>query len=424
MSTPIKILLATRPLVPPWDEASKNFAYFLAKSIRDPQLEFHLLTAAETPEGLGSNCVQHPIFRSGRFDLEAKARLAAFLGTKGRSFDIVHFLFTPTPLNAFLAKHLVGTRPKTVQTIATLREERWNETDWKRMFFADKLITYTEYSKKKLQSAGFENIECIYPGIDLERFSPKPKDSKTLAALNLSPNDFVISYVGEYARLGATDMIADMLVKHLPSSPSQGEVSRTRDGGVPTSEENSVPSSSSTPPSPLSSGEYTERHLPSGRGDSVEKTIFLFALRVKNDADRKKKEELQERFRQAGILDSIRFSDTVFDVASLYNVADIVTFPVANMHGKFDVPLVILEAYACGRPVILSDLPLFAEFSNPNISATIPRNDGDTLWSAIRSLRADEAKRKALGASTRAFVERSFDIKETSERYQVIYHRS
>ena len=377
MSTTIKILLATRPLVPPWDEASKNFAYFLAKSIRDPQLEFHLLTAAETPEGLGSNCVQHPIFRSGRFDLEAKARLATFLGTKGRSFDIVHFLFTPTPLNAFLAKHLVGTRPKTMQTIATLREERWNDTDWKRMFFADKLITYTEYSKKKLQSARFENIECIYPGIDLERFSSKSKDPKTLAALNLSPNDFVVSYVGEYARLGATDMIADMLIKNLEKSKGF-------------------------------SGNFK----------------FLFALRVKNDADRKKKEELQERFHQAGILDSIRFSDTVFDVASLYNVADIVTFPVADMHGKFDVPLVILEAYACGRPVILSDLPLFGEFSNPHISATIPRNDGDALWSAIRSLRADEAKRKALGASARAFVERSFDLKETAETYSELYQKN
>ena len=407
-----QILLATRPLVPPWDEASKNFAYFLAKSIQDPQLEFHLLTAPETLEGLGSNCVQHPIFRSGRFDFEAKARLAMFLGTKGRSFDIVHFLFTPTPLNAFLAKHLVGTHPKTVQTIATLREERWNETDWKRMFFADKLITYTEYSKKKLQSAGFENIECIYPGIDLERFSPKPKDPKTLAALNLSPNDFVISYVGEYARLGATDMLADMLVKYLPSSPLQGEVSRTRGGGVPDSHQDQ------NPPSPLSSGGYTERHLPSGRGDSIEKTIFLFALRVKNDADQKKKEELQERFRRAGILDSIRFSDTVFDVASLYNVADIVTFPVANMHGKFDVPLVILEAYACGRPVILSDLPIFAEFSKQGFSATIPRDDGDALWGAIQSLRADETKRKALGASARAFVEKNFDLKDTAEMYR------
>lgn len=377
MSTTIKILLATRPLVPPWDEASKNFAYFLAKSIRDPQLEFHLLAADETLEGLGSNCVQHPIFRSGRFDLEAKARLATFLGTKGRSFDIVHFLFTPTPLNAFLAKHLVGTRPKTMQTIATLREERWNDTDWKRMFFADKLITYTEYSKKKLQSARFENIECIYPGIDLERFSSKSKDPKTLAALNLSPNDFVVSYVGEYARLGATDMIADMLIKNLEKSKGF-------------------------------SGNFK----------------FLFALRVKNDADRKKKEELQERFHQAGILDSIRFSDTVFDVASLYNVADIVTFPVADMHGKFDVPLVILEAYACGRPVILSDLPLFGEFSNPHISATIPRNDGDALWSAIQSLRADEAKRKALGRSARAFVERSFDLKETAGTYSELYQKN
>lgn len=371
MSTAIKVLLATRPLVPPWDEASKNFAYFLAKSIRDPQLEFHLLTADETLEGLGANCVQHPIFRSGRFDLETKARLAMFLGTKGRSFDIVHFLFTPTPLNAFLAKHLVGTRPKTVQTIATLREERWTEREWKRMFFADRLVTYTDYSQRKLQSAGFTNVDRIYPGIDLERFSPKPKDPETLARLNLSPNDFVVSYVGEYARLGATDMIADMLIKKLGKRED-------------------------------ASGDFK----------------FLFALRVKNDADRKKKEELQERFRQAGILDSVRFSDTVFDVASLYNVADIVTFPVADMHGKFDVPLVILEAYACGRPVILSDLPLFREFSNPQISATIPRDGGDTLWSTVQSLRANEAKRKALGANARAFVEKNFNLKETSQAYR------
>ena len=143
MSIPTKILFVTRPLVPPWDEASKNFAYFLAKSISDPNLEFHLLTTNEPLEGLGDNCIQHPIFRSGKFDLEAKARLALFLGTKARSFDIVHFLFTPTPQNAFLSKHLVGKRPKTIQTIATLREERWGEREWKRMFFADRLVTYT-----------------------------------------------------------------------------------------------------------------------------------------------------------------------------------------------------------------------------------------------------------------------------------------
>lgn len=371
-----KILLVTRPLVPPWDEASKNFAYFLAKSIPDPHIEFHLLTTSEPLEGLGANCIQHPIFRSGHFDFEAKARLALFLGTKARSFDIVHFLFTPTPFNAFLSKNLVGKRPKTIQTIATLREERWGAHEWKQMFFADRLVTYTDHSKQKLEAAGFKNVERVYPGIDLEKFSPRPKDPETLRALNLSPDDFVVSYAGEYARLGATDMIADMLLSHFPHSPH------------------------STPLSPFK---------------------FLFALRVKNEADRKKKEEIKEKFRRAGILDTIRFSDTVSDVAALFNVADIVTFPVADMAGKFDVPLVILEAYACGRPVILSDLPLFREFSNPHISATIPRGDSEALWHMIESLRLDKEKRNSLGKNARLFVEQSFDLRETSNQYQNSY---
>jgi glycosyltransferase involved in cell wall biosynthesis len=375
----IRILLATRPLVPPWDEASKNFAYFLAKSIRDPELEFHLLTTDETLEELGANCVQHPIFGSGHFDLKAKMRLAMFLFTQSHRFDIVHYLFTPTPFNSFLLKNFTWKRPKTIQTIATLREERWEEREWKQMFFADRLVTYTDHSKAKLEETGFSNVERIYPGIDLERFAPRPKDPETLKKLNLSPDDFVVSYVGEYARLGATDMIVDMLVRRFSLSSH---------------------SPHSTPSSPFK---------------------FLFALRVKNDADRKKKEEIQEKFREAGILEHIRFSDTVFDVAALYSLADIITFPVADMHGKFDVPLVILEAYASGKPVILSDLPLFREFSNPNISVTIPRGDGDALWRAIESLRHDETKRNALSTDARAFVERSFNLRETAERYMDAY---
>ncbi len=376
---PIKILLATRPLVPPWDEASKNFAYFLAKSIRDPELEFHLLTTDETLEELGANCVQHPIFGSGHFDLKAKMRLAMFLFTQSHRFDIVHYLFTPTPFNSFLLKNFTWKRPKTIQTIATLREERWDANDWKQMFFADRLITYTDHSRQKLEEAGFSNVERIYPGIDLERFAPRPKNPETLKKLNLSPDDFVVSYVGEYARLGATDMIVDMLVRRFSLSSH---------------------SLHSTPSSPFK---------------------FLFALRVKNDADRKKKEAIQQKFREAGILEHIRFSDTVFDVAALYSVADIITFPVADMHGKFDIPLAILEAYASGKPVILSDLPLFREFSNPNISVTIPRGDGDALWRAIESLRHDETKRNALSTDARAFVERSFNLRETAERYMDAY---
>ena len=90
---------------------------------------------------------------------------------------------------------------------------------------------------------------------------------------------------------------------------------------------------------------------------------FLFACRIKNDADAKKKELVKRKLKEAGALNSVRFSDTFSDMPKLYNLADIITFPVSNMAGKFDVPLVIIEAYACGKPVILSDLPAFKEFS-------------------------------------------------------------
>ncbi len=411
----IRILLVTRPLVPPWDEASKNFAYFLAKSISDPDLEFHLLTAGEKLEGVGDNCIEHPIFQGGTFDFEAKTRLAIFLATKARSFDIVHFLFTPTPVNAFLSKILVGKKPKTIQTIATLREERWGAREWKRIFFANHLVTYTDHSKKKLQEAGFQNVERIYPGIDLERFSPKPKDPETLVTLNLSPDDFVVSYVGEYARLGATDMIADMLVRNL----SKNRVCHSREGGNPDTTSSQETRTSTIRTDDTSNEWNLDPRLRGGDGNIK----FLFALRVKNEADQKKKEEIQERFREAGILDSIRFSDTVSDVENLYNIADIITFPVADMHGKFDVPLVILEAYASGRPVILSDLPLFREFSNPHISATIPRGDGDALWRKIDEIQKNEEIRYDFARSAREFVKNNYDLSQTAKEYKELYKK-
>jgi len=60
------ILLATRPLVPPWDEASKNFAYFLAKSITK-----HQVTVFTTPTplpDLPGNVIQDPRYTGAHLD--------------------------------------------------------------------------------------------------------------------------------------------------------------------------------------------------------------------------------------------------------------------------------------------------------------------------------------------------------------------
>jgi glycosyltransferase involved in cell wall biosynthesis len=364
------VLLVTRPLCPPWDEASKNFAYFLAKALHG--LQVSILTHGRI-EGLSDSISQKPIFRSSRFNLDAKARLFLSLFRFRGSYDITHYLFTPTKLNTFIIRHFLHpTQGKTVQTVATLREDLYSETDLKKMLFADRIITYADQPKRRLENMGFMGVERIYPGIDLDHYRPMAKNLELLKQFGFDETDFIISYVGEYARLGATDMLADAMIRYHREHP----YSRVR---------------------------------------------FFWALRLKNDADNAKKNEVVRKFEEAGLGDLFHCSDTFADVLGLYNLADVIAFPVGDMKGKFDIPLVVIEAYACGKPVILSDIPLFKEFSDDAISITIPCGDGNAFLNAVERFESDRESVKTMGLAARVYVEREFDLKDTAKRYANAY---
>ncbi len=368
-----KVLLATRPLVPPWDEASKNFAYFLGKQVRGHALT--LLTTRELLQGLPETVRQENIFSSGHFTLKTKSELFSYLRKVREDFDITHYLFTPTRQNIILIKHLAKpTHGKTLQTIATLRDDLYSPKTLRTMLFADHLVTYTDIAKQKLLALGFENVTLIYPGIDLTLYQPRKKSEIVLKTYGLTPDDFFVIYPGEYTRLGATDMLAKTFLQYFTEHPD----SHTR---------------------------------------------FLFACRIKNEADRAKREELKKNIQQAGLEKKILFEENpaTTNMAALYNTADAVVFPVENLRGKFDVPLVIIEAYACGTPVILSDLPQFREFANDDICVTIPKDSGAKLIEKVAYLRDNKEERLRLGENARRFTEENFDLKNTAKQYEEIY---
>lgn len=365
-----KILLATRPLVPPWDEASKNFAYFLGKEVRNHSLT--LLTTGVVLADLPATVHQEPLFQNGQFNFYAKRALFSYLRKARTKFDITHYLFTPTKQNTRLIKWFAKPSGKTIQTVATLRDDLYSPRELKRLLFADTLIVYTDRSKEKLMALGFSNVTRIYPGIDLERYSPQPKNPALLTELGLMTEDFIVIYPGEYTRLGATDMLTETFLKYFKEHP--------------------------------------ETNL-----------RFVFACRIKNDADALKKKEIHRKFAEAKLLDYVAFSDTITDMAGLYNTADVVIFPVGNLNGKFDVPLIIIEAYACGKPVILSDLPQFSEFANPDICVTIPTDSGEKLIESLAYIKDNQAERNRLGDNARRFVKDHFDLKNTAKQYEEIY---
>ncbi len=366
-----KVLLATRPIALPWDEASKNFAYFLAKSVRGAKLT--VLTTAEKLAGLPDTVTQDPIFTSPAFSFGAKLKLIRYFFDHRGDFDVTHYLFTPARRNAFILKNFIHpTKGKTIQTVATLRSDLYSKSELKSLLFADRIVVYTDRSKHRLESIGVTNVERIYPGIDLDLYKPMAKDAALLEEFRFSKDDFIVMYNGEYVRLGATDLLVESLMHHFNTYPDSN-------------------------------------------------LRFIFGCRLKTDADRRKKREVVKALDQADLLPKVAFTDTVYDMPALYNLADAIVFPVTNMKGKFDVPLAIIEPYACGKPVILSDLPEFGEFSGPDISLTVKRGSNEDFLKALHTLERDPELRARLGKSARAFVEKNFDLRKTAEEYGRLY---
>ncbi len=285
-----KILLVTRPIAPPWDEASKNFAYNLAMNL--PDFEFGLLTNG-TLTDLPDNIKQYPIYTSNKNNFIQKLRLIMNLRKISRQFEIVHCLFTPTKASSFLLSNLLSNKKsKTIQTIATLREDLFCDCEIKKLIFADTIVTYSEYAKNKLNDRGFGNAKQIYPGIDLEEYQEKERKNELARKYNFSGSDFIINFTGEYSRLGAIDDVVNSFM------------------GI------------------------------SGR---IENAKLSLAVRVKNNKDAEKKAEIMERLKKAGLSGRAVFHDDgSYKMSDIYNLCDISVFPVREMKGKFDAPLAVI----------------------------------------------------------------------------------
>jgi len=364
-----KILLVTRPIAPPWDEASKNFAYNLAINL--PDFEFGLLTNGIL-ENLPENIQQHPIYTSNKNNFVQKLKLIVNLRKIAKNYDIIHCLFTPTRLNSFLLSNLLSNK-KTIQTIATLREDLFSGQEVKGLMFGNLLATYSDYAKNKLNTLGFNNIKRIYPGIDLDYFSPASKDVELLKKYDLKADDFVVTFPGEYTRLGAIDDISDMIFRYLNI--------------------------------------FKQNNIK-----------FILACRLKNSADILKKEEIMERIKSCGAAGTVIFINTFSEMPKLYNLTDAIIFPAREMHGKFDVPLAVIEPMACEKPVIISDLPTFSEFAKPEHSVIIKKGNVTALKDAILDLRRNPERCTTIGKNARKFIRESFDIKKAAQNYREIYN--
>jgi glycosyltransferase involved in cell wall biosynthesis len=110
------------------------------------------------------------------------------------------------------------------------------------------------------------------------------------------------------------------------------------------------------------------------------------------------------------------------EVAACLAASDVVLFPTQHREAA---PLVLLQAMACGRPVIASRIGAVPEVvRSPEEGVLVEPRDQASLVRELRLLLDDPERRERMGRSARARVLESFTVERMARDTVAVYDRA
>jgi len=108
------------------------------------------------------------------------------------------------------------------------------------------------------------------------------------------------------------------------------------------------------------------------------------------------------------------------DVPAIFAASNLIVLP--SYYGE-GLPKVLVEAAACGRAVVTTDMPGCRDAVEPGKTALlVPPRDATALGEAIRVLVTDPVRRRAMGAAARALAERDYALEQIVSTHLAMYH--
>jgi glycosyltransferase involved in cell wall biosynthesis len=143
-------------------------------------------------------------------------------------------------------------------------------------------------------------------------------------------------------------------------------------------------------------------------------------LALYGDADSSNREAIpKEQLEAWNVEPGIAWHGRTEDVVAVWRAADIAVVPALGGDG---MPRAMLEAAACGRPLVVSDVPGCRQFVRPGIEGlVVPPGDAGALANALAALAADRPMQLSAGAAARRKVVREFTETAVRAKAREIY---
>ena len=121
----------------------------------------------------------------------------------------------------------------------------------------------------------------------------------------------------------------------------------------------------------------------------------------------------------SGLIEYWGFRDSMEKILSLSSIVILPSF-----YGE-GLPKILIEAAACGRPIITTDHPGCRDAIIPNETGLlVPPRDTQNLIIAIDYLLKNQDQIIQMGNKARKFAEKNFDINKVIRKHMEIYKKS
>ncbi|MGO9713198.1 MAG: glycosyltransferase family 4 protein [Polyangiaceae bacterium] len=364
-----RVLFVSKPIAPPWNDGSKNLVRDVARNLT--RATATVMTTEGAPS-LGERVAMDAIYTApGRFapGLAQNARVVRRLMT-GDALDVWHFVFAPNPASSTVARftsrtrRVLGWKGRVVQTIASAPRSFDGVSQW---IFGDAVVVVSEWMRGRLLGAGVKKqVRVIQPCVEAP---PVPTEGAKRAIRDkLGVGDApVVLYPGDYEVSHGAATVARAVAAIAKKAPT---------------------------------------------------VVVVFACRAKTPKSAGARDAVEKSLRETGLLERTRHAGEVDDMAALVATSSVVAFPVDDLYGKVDLPLVLLEALALGVPIVAArGGPLEALSSARFVD---PEDDAALAAEVTRFLLDSAAARAAASAGSALFSAR-FAPRVVAAAYDDLY---
>jgi glycosyltransferase involved in cell wall biosynthesis len=365
---PKRVLFVSKPIAPPFHDGTKCVVRDLARNLSG--FEPIVMSVAGAPALEGVRMV--PVYTStGAFApaLVENARAAAWLALGARA-SLWHYVFAPNARTSAMGRWLK--RLRRVPVVQTIASAPRHFVGVEQLLFGDVVVAQSEWTRSRLSSAYGEagvprearrRVEVIYPPLGEIHARSAEEQRRARAALEIPEQAPLFVFPGDLETGGGVQAIARALPQILGELPDAVVVMAYR--------------------------RKTERSA--AFAAELERTLGGPSLRLTTDTP---------------------------DVLALIASSCAVLFPVDDLWGKVDVPIVLLESMALGVPMVVLDQGALREVGG---ALRVAPGDSEALARWAIGLVRDSGLRETVVAEQKAAIDERHRAAVAARAYERLY---